>query len=126
MSASTAQDGTAGAAALRAEHDDLAQRLEVRPSIDELKKGLMRLFVGLIATGLTVKLGWDRWGVLKPGVLRKFHRGPPLFLWIATAAAVVLLVLSVRALLRARRLGREEDRLFARYRQLRAELGIET
>ncbi len=123
MSAPTARDETA--ASLRAEHDDLARRLEIRPSIDELRRGLIRLFVGLIATGLTVKLGWDRWGVLKPGMVRKLHHGPPLFLWIATTVAVVLLVLSLRAFVRARRLGREEDRLFARCRQLRAELGID-
>ncbi len=125
MSAPNAREATPIAASLRAEHDDLSRRLEIRPSIDELRKGLVRLFVGLIATGLTAKLGWDRWGVLKPGVLRKLHHGPPLFLWIATVVAVILLVLSIRALLRARRLGREEDRLFARYRQLRAELGVD-
>jgi hypothetical protein len=125
MSAPTARDETAIAASLRAEHDDLARRLEIRPSIDELRRGLLRLFAGLIATGLTVKLGWDRWGVLKPGIVRRLHRGPPLFLWIATTVALVLLVLSIRALVRARRLGREEDRLFARYRQLRAELGTD-
>ena len=85
MSAPTARDETA--ASLRVEHDDLARRLEIRPSIDELRRGLIRLFVGLIATGLTVKLGWDRWGVLKPGMVRKLHHGPPLFLWIATTVA---------------------------------------
>ncbi len=114
----------AAGAALRTEHDDLARRLEIRSSIDELRRGLLRLFLGLIATGLTVKLGWDRWGVLKAGVVRKL-RGPPVFLWIATAVAMILLLLAIRALVRARRLARDEDRLFARYRWVRAELGID-
>jgi hypothetical protein len=110
--------------ALRAEHDDLARRLEVRVSIDELKKAFLRLFLGVIAVGLTIKLGWDRWGTLPPGIVRK-HSGPPVFLWVATAAALVLLVLALRALVRARRLARDEDRLFARYRRVRAELGLD-
>jgi hypothetical protein len=114
----------AGAGALRAEHDDLARRLEVRASVDELRKGFVRLFLGLIAAGVTVKLGWDRWGTLPDGVVR-IVRGPPLFLWVATAAAVALLGLALVALARARRLARDEDRLFARYRQLRTELGID-
>jgi hypothetical protein len=110
--------------AQRAEHDALARRLEIRASVDELRRGLVRLFLGLISVGLTVKLAWDRWGVLKPGVVRTV-RGPPLFLWIATAVAVVLLVLAIRALARSRRLAREEDRLFARFREVRAALGLE-
>ena len=57
MSAPNAREATPIAASLRAEHDDLSRRLEIRPSIDELRKGLVRLFVGLIATGLTVEEG---------------------------------------------------------------------
>jgi len=110
---------------LRAEHDDLARRLEVRVSIDLLRRGLVQVFVGLLAMGFAVKLGWDKWGPFPPGVVRRYQPGPPLFLWIATAVAVVLLVLGIRSLLRARRLGREEDRLFARFRELRAALGID-
>jgi hypothetical protein len=119
-----AAEGGSSSAALRAEHDDLARRLEVRVSVDELKKGLIRLFLGLIAVGLTIKLGWDRWGVMKEGVVRTL-KGPPVFLWIATAVALLLLALALRSLLRARRLARAEDRLFARYRELRAELGLD-
>jgi hypothetical protein len=110
---------------LRAEHDVLAHQLGARASIDEMRAALQRLFAGLIGAGLTVKLAWDRWGVLKPGTVRKFHRGPPLFLLLAGAVTVVLLVLAIRALLRARRLGREEDRLFARFKELRDRLGID-
>jgi hypothetical protein len=112
------------ASAARAEHDALARRLEVRASIDEAKRGLLRLFVGLIAAGVAVRLAWDRYGTLKPGAVR-IVRGPPLFLWIATGVSVALLALAVRALLRSRRLAREEDRLFARYRALRAELELD-
>jgi hypothetical protein len=110
--------------ALRAEHDELARRLEIRVSIDELRKGLIRLFLGLIAVGLTVRLAWDHWGTLPAGIVRKY-RGPPVFMWIATGVAILLLLLALRALVRARRLARDEDRLFARYRQLRADLGLE-
>jgi heme exporter protein D len=117
----------AGAApdALRAEHDDLARRLEVRRSIDAVRRALYQLFFGLLSSGLSVKLAWDRFGVLKPGVVRKLHRGPPLFLWLATAATIVLLVLAIRSFLRARRLQREEDAQYARYRALRAALGLD-
>ena len=110
---------------LRAEHDALARRLEIRTSIDHLRRGLLRVFFGLISAGVTVKLGWDRWGVLKPGVVRKALTGRPLFLWIATVVTLSLLVVGIVSLLRARRLAREEDRLFARYRTLRAELGLD-
>jgi hypothetical protein len=123
MSGANTQD-PAGADGARAEHDGLARRLEVRASIDELKRGLLRLFLGLISVGLTVKLAWDRWGALKPGAARRVD-GPPVFLWLATAAAVVLLALALRALVRARRLAREEDRLFARFREVRAGLGLD-
>ena len=116
----------ADAEALRAEHDALARQLEVRRSVDHLRAGLMRIFAGLIAAGVTVKLGWDRWGVLKPGVVRKALVGRPLFLWIATAVTVALLTLAVVSLVRARRLAREEDRLFARFRALRDQLGIDS
>lgn len=124
MTAGTTPDaGTSEA--LRAEHDALARRLEARISIDHLRAGLQRIFVGLIAAGVTVKLGWDRWGTLKPGVVRKAMEGRPLFLWLATAVTLVLLVLGLVSLLRARRLAREEDRLFARFRELRGRLGLE-
>ncbi len=113
------------AGALRAEHDDLARRLAIRRSVDEARRALYRLFFGLLSVGLTVKLSWDRFGVLKPGVVRKASRGPPLFLWLATAVAVVLLVLAIRSFLRTRRLQREEEALYARYRALRETLRLD-
>ncbi len=121
MSAAHPQDQVA----LRAEHDELARRLEIRTSVDHAKKGLIRIFVGLISTGLAVRLAWDRWGPLKPGYVRRVAGRYPMFLYLAAALAVILLVLGIVSLVRARRLGREEDRLFARLRQLRAELGFD-
>lgn len=124
MTAATpAESGTA--ADLRAEHDELARRLEVRASIDLLRRALYTIFFGLIGAGTSVKLAWDRWGTLKPGVVRKLVGARPVFLYVATAVTIVLLVLAVRWLLEARRLAREEDRLFARFRELRATLGLE-
>ncbi|HEY6004371.1 MAG TPA: hypothetical protein VIV57_15955 [Anaeromyxobacter sp.] len=110
---------------LRAEHDALAERLAVRTSIDWARKAFYQIFAGLLAVGLTVKLAWDRWGTLRPGVARKLHTGPPLFLWIAGAVAILLLLVAIRSFSRARRLMREEDVQWARYRRLRAELGLD-
>jgi len=72
-----------------------------------------------------VKLAWDRWGVLKPGAIRKPVVGRPLFFWIASVVTLVVLALGVASLLRARRLAREEDRLFTRFRELRGKLELE-
>ena len=112
--------------ALRAEHDALAERLAVRTSVDALRRALQLVFGGLLSVGLAIKLAVDRWGPLRPGVVRKTHPGPPLFLWIATTVALVLLVLSIRSFLKARRLVREEDACWARYRTLRTALGLDT
>lgn len=123
---STARDAEAGKKdALRAEHDALARGLAARLSVDEARRALYLLFVGLLSVGLGAKLAWDRWGTPRPGVVRKLHAGPPLFLWIATAAAVILLLLSIRSFVRSRRLMRDEDARFARLRQLRDALGLD-
>ncbi len=119
------ENAPADAAALRAEHDALGEKLALRRSIDWARKALYLLFFGLLSVGLTVKLAWDRWGVLKPGVVRKVHAGRPLFFLVALAVALVLLVLAIRAFLRARALMKEEDALFARFRALRARLGLD-
>ncbi|HET7824754.1 MAG TPA: hypothetical protein VFK90_05455 [Anaeromyxobacter sp.] len=111
---------------LRAEHDALAAALAVRTSIDWARRAFYELFIGLLSVGLTVKLAWDRWGALRPGVARKPITGPPVFFWIATAAAVVLLLLAIRSFVTARRLGRAEDAKWIRYRELRAVLGLDT
>ncbi len=119
------ENAPADAAALRAEHDALAQRLATRRSIDWARKALYLLFGGLISVGLTIKLAWDRWGTLKPGVIRKVHAGPPLFFLAATVLTLVLLSLAIRAFVRARALMRDEDALFARFRALRDRLGLD-
>jgi hypothetical protein len=110
---------------LRAEHDALAEGLAIRRSIDWARRGIYQLFLGLLSVGLTAKLGWDRWGTLKPGVVRKPLTGPPLFLWIAGTVAVVLLAVSIRSFVRARRLMRDEDARWARYRELRSVLELD-
>ena len=58
-------------------------------------------------------------------MVRKVAKGPPVFLYLAAAAAVVLLRLAIRDFVRARRLMREEDARFARLRALRDALGLE-
>ncbi|HET8539245.1 MAG TPA: hypothetical protein VFL83_05180 [Anaeromyxobacter sp.] len=112
-------------AALRAEHDALARKLAVRRSVDATRRALYLAFAGLISVGLTLKLAWDRWGVLAPGAVRKVHAGPPLLFLLAAALAVTLLALAARAFRRARALGREEDALFARFRALRDRLRLD-
>jgi hypothetical protein len=112
-------------AVLRAEHDALAARLEIRHSIDHVRRGAYEGFAAVIGFGLAVKLAWDRWGTPAPGVVRKIPTGPPLFFYLAVVVAVVLVVLTVRELVRARRLMREEDALFARLVALRGALGLE-
>ncbi len=121
----TAPSTEAAADPRRAEHDSLLARLSVRRSIDEVRKGAYLVFAGLIGAGLSVKLAWDRWGVMRPGVVRKLRHGPPLLLWCAAVAAVVLLALSIHAFLRARRLMAEEEALHARMLRLRADLRLD-
>jgi hypothetical protein len=112
-------------AGLRAAHDALASRLEVRRSVDAVRKGAAFLFAGLTGVGFCAALAWDRWGayVLPEGVER--WKGPPFFLYVAMAVTPVLLVISIRSFAKARRLAREEDALFAEFSALRAKLGLE-
>ncbi len=111
--------------ALRAEHDALADKLAARHSVDRMREAAYVGFASVIGIGLSIKLAWDRWGPLRPGVVRKAYHGPPLFLFLAMSVTVVLGAFAVRALVRAARLRREEDALFARMRALRAELGLD-
>jgi heme exporter protein D len=124
MNASDAQDARIREG-LRAEHDALAEALAVRTSVDWARRAFYELFFGLISVGLTVKLAWDRYGTGRPGVVRKPFTGPPVFLWLAGVATIVLLLLAIRSFLRARRLMRVEDERWARYRELRTALGID-
>jgi len=113
-------------AALRAEHDALAERLAARASIVEVRRASIALFFGFLGVGLSGKLGWDRWGIVKPGdIPPEPQHGPPLHIWAAILAACFAFALSIRWFLAAKRLLAEEDALYARFKELRAALGYE-
>jgi hypothetical protein len=111
-------------AALRAEHDALAERLAVRPSVDRVKEGGVLTFFTVITLGMSAKLAWDRWGWLpvhKPAP----PPGLPMYFLIALLIGLALLGFAVRAFRRAAALRRDEDALFARLLELRAALGLD-
>ena len=114
-------EATDDVAALRREHDELAGRLAARRSIDEMRKAAYASFFGLVSTGLSVKLAWDRWYSER---LVRFE-GPPLFFFIAVAVTAVVLAFATAAFVRARRHMRREDQEFARLRELRARLRLD-
>jgi hypothetical protein len=106
---------------LRAEHDELADRLAVRRSIDFVRGGAYSAFAALVTSGLATKLAFDRWG--SPRMTR--FRGPPMFFFLALAVAVTLVAVAVVCFVRARRLMRTEDTDFDRLRALRARLELD-
>jgi hypothetical protein len=106
---------------LRVEHDRLAARLAVRRSIDQVRRGAYGLFFSVIASGLAVKLGYDRWFSTRP---TRF-RGPPIVFFAATALAATLVAFTVASFLRARRQMAAEDAEFARLRRLRQILELD-
>ncbi len=110
--------------ALRSEHDLLAGRVSARRSIDDVRKGAYAAFGLVMSAGLTVKFAWDRWG-WGPRPARPPGRYPLLFL-LALVISIVLAVFAVAAFRRARRAMRVEDRDFARLREVRERLGIDT
>lgn len=107
--------------ALRREHDEIAERIAARRSIDLIRKGAYTGFAALIASGLAIKLGYDRW--FSARVTR--FRGPPVYFIVAAACALVLATLAIVFVVRARRIMRAEDALFARLRALRDRLGLD-
>lgn len=112
-------------ASLRVEHDDLARRLESRPSVDLARNGFVQVFAGLVAAGVAWALLWDR-HKLDPSDPGLSH--PDLFLAGAVVAAVLGVGLMVRGaivLRRSRRMAREESALFARLLELRRLLEID-
>jgi hypothetical protein len=111
-------------AALRAEHDALAERLAARASVDLVKEGGVRTFFAVISLGMTAKLAWDRWGWIPRRRLPP--PGLPLWFLLAGAATLVLAALAASSFLRARRLQRQELADFARLRALRGRLGLES
>ncbi len=106
---------------LRAEHDALAAALAVRRSIDLMRRFAYAAFAGFIGAGLSAKLAYDRWFSVR---VTRF-KGPPIYFFAALAATIVLVVLAAVFLVRARRLMRSEDALFARLRALRDRLGLD-
>ena len=110
------------AAPLRAEHDELARRLAARRSIDHLRRGAWAAFLLVVTGGLAAKLAWDRWGPKSP----RAFTSPPVPLFLALLAALACLALAAADFLRARRIMRDEDRDFARLRELRGRLGIDS
>jgi len=121
----TPEGGQAGGdAALRAEHDALWERLQIRRSIDELRTATYTGFAALVSFGLTLKFAWDRWGSsrLPRPVVRT--RIPWLFL-LAVMVFVALAVVASRALRRARVHRSEEEPLAARFHELRKQLRLD-
>jgi hypothetical protein len=107
--------------ALRREHDRLAAQLEARRSIDLVRRGAYSGFAGFLASGVAVKLAYDRWFSVRP---TRF-RGPPVYFFAALSVAIVLVVAAVVLVAKARRLMRAEDQLFARMRALRDRLELD-
>jgi hypothetical protein len=107
--------------ALRAEHDALAERLAVRRSVDAVRRGAYAGFATLIASGLATRLAWDRWFSTRA---TRF-KGPPVYFFLALAAALVLGVAAALFWLRSRRLMRAEDADYARFRALRGVLDLD-
>ncbi len=105
----------------RAEHDALADRLAARRSIDLVRRGAYTGFAGFIASGLALKLAYDRW--FSTRVTR--FRGPPFFFFSALALAAILGALAVFLFVCARRIMREEDVAFARMSELRRRLELD-
>jgi hypothetical protein len=113
--------GPGPAAGLRAEHDELADRLAARRSIDLARRAAWSGFAAFLVGGLALKLAFDRWWSTRP---TRF-RGPPVYIFVALAVAAVLIVVTALVVRRVRRHMREEDAAFARMRALRETLGLD-
>jgi len=113
------------AAALRAEHDALIERVSTRASVDRMKEGGVLTFFTVISLGMTAKLAWDRWGWL-PVNKQKPEGHYPLWFLLGSLLTLVLLRYAVRQFQRARALRREESVLFDRLKALRARLELDT
>ena len=112
-------------AALRAEHDALADRLATRASVDRMKEGGVLTFFTVISFGMTCKLAWDRWGWL-PVNKPKPEGHYPLWFLLGALLTLVLLRYAVRQYRRAAALRRDELAHFERLRALRTRLGLDT
>jgi hypothetical protein len=121
----TADDGpTAPAATLRAEHDALAEKLEIRRSVDQLRTAAYAGFAAAITFGVAVKVAWDRWGWSKVPIRHARTRYPILFA-LALLLLTGLLYVAIGAWRRAQALRREEEILHARFVELRTTLRLD-
>jgi hypothetical protein len=120
----TTDDGRAGDAALRAEHDALAKKLALRRSVDAIRAAAYAGFTAALSLGLTLKFAWDRWGwsrLPKPPP-RSRH---PILVALAFVLFAVLLGYTVRFVRRARALRAEEGKLIGRFEELRRTLRLD-
>ncbi len=108
-------------AALRAEHDRLASKLASRRSIDAMRRGAYAGFALVVTGGLSVKLAHDRWGPYHPLIFK----APPVFFYLALAAALTCLAVACISFAQARRHMLIEDADFARLRALRDRLELD-
>jgi uncharacterized membrane protein YcjF (UPF0283 family) len=111
--------------ALRAEHDQIAEEIGTRLSVDHVQNGGVLAFFSFISVGLTVKLAWDRWGWLP---VNKPPPPPGVAAWflMALVVAAALIGFTVREFFRARRLRVVEAEKFERLLALRRELELDT
>ncbi|MGA8890714.1 MAG: hypothetical protein WB493_04035 [Anaeromyxobacteraceae bacterium] len=116
-------DPSAEEVSLRAEHDRLASRVAIRRSIDDVRRGAYGGFAFFIATSLSLKFAWDRWG-WGPKTGRPPGKYPLLFL-AALSIAIVLGAFTFRSFRRARLAMQVEDQDFARLKEIRRHLGVE-
>lgn len=110
---------------LRLEHDELARRLESRPSVEVARQALVLGFAGLMSLGIGWALFTYRYGKV-PSELAERH--PTAFVAAVVLACTVSALLVARGLVvfrRSRRMAREEAALFARLRELRRALGLD-
>ncbi|HSN15514.1 MAG TPA: hypothetical protein VLT61_12850 [Anaeromyxobacteraceae bacterium] len=110
--------------ALRAEHDVLAEQLRTRRSVDEWRLAAYTGFASALSFGLTVKFAWDRWGwskLPKPPPRGRY----PILVILACVLFAVLLWVTTRAVARARVHRAREERLIARFEELRRTLRLD-
>lgn len=114
-----------GDPAVRAEHDALAKQLAARPSVEVLRRAAILGFLGLVSFGVAWSLLWDRYGKTPTKTALAHTELYRAGFMITGLGALALFVLCLLALLRWRRIAREEDQRFARLRELRRALGID-
>ncbi len=112
-------------AALRAEHDRIAEEIGTRRSVDHVQTGGVLAFFSFIGAGMTAKLAWDRWGWL-PVNKPPAPPGIPMWFMLALLAAAVLIGFTIREFRRAAALRAVEEAKFHRLLALRKELGLDT